>query len=343
MAEPTAASALAREMLARAVLLAEKSPVVDANPRVGCVLVDADGVVVGEGFHHGAGTAHAEIEALRAAGNFAKGATAYVSLEPCNHFGRTGPCTQALIEAGVAKVVYAVADPNPQAAGGAETLRQAGVETQYLPLPAAELSNRTWLFAQRNRRPFVTWKFAATLDGRSAAADGTSQWITGVEARADVHRLRAQCGAIVVGTGTVLADDPRLTVRHPDGTDAETQPVRVVLGSRPIPPDARVFDDAAPTQVLSASPQQALEIIAQQGIHHVWLEGGPTLAASFLAANLVDEVVVYLAPALLGAGKPAVSDYGVTSIADLRRWQLADVQRFGDDIRLIIRQPAAAN
>lgn len=324
--------------LRRAIALALRSPLPDPNPRVGAVLVSADGRVVGEGWHHGAGTPHAEVEALREAGPAARGATAYVSLEPCNHTGRTGPCALALLEAGVARVVYAQPDPDPTAAGGGETLRAAGVAVRGGLLAAeAEQVNRAWTRAVRLGRPFVTWKVAATLDGRTAAADGTSQWITSAPARADVHRLRASCGAVVVGTGTALADDPRLTVRTADGTPAERQPLRVVLGDRPVPSDARLHSDEAPTLLLPGhDPRGALTTLAGEGIRHVWLEGGATLAAAFLRAGLVDEVVAYLAPVLLGAGRPLVADLGIGTLSDAIHLDLVDVCRVGPDVRLTL-------
>src|SRR3954452_12951914 len=184
------------------------------NPRVGCVLLAPDGSEIVEGFHRGAGTPHAEAAALAEAGDAARGATAVVTLEPCNHTGRTGPCAQALIDAGVARVVFAQPDPNPVAAGGAETLRAAGVAVEMGLLEhEARLLNRSWTFALEHGRPFVTWKFASTLDGRSAAADGTSRWVSSRPARVDTHRLRAQCDVMMVGAGTVEIDDPELTVR----------------------------------------------------------------------------------------------------------------------------------
>ena len=199
---------------------------------------------------------------------------------------------------------YAVPDPDPAAAGGADRLADAGVAVAQGPLTAeAEALNRTWLHARRSGRPWVTWKTAATLDGRSAAADGTSRWITGETARADVHRLRARCGAVVVGTGTVLADDPALTVRGPDGAVTGRQPLRVVVGKRDLPAALRVLDDAAGSLVVaSRDPAEVLSVLHERQVHHVLLEGGPTLAAAFLRAGLVDEVVAYVAPVLLGAG-----------------------------------------
>lgn len=315
--------------LADAVELARRSPCPDPNPQVGAVVV-RDGVVVGRGWHHGAGTPHAEVEALRDAGESARSATAFVSLEPCDHTGRTGPCTRALVDAGIARVVYAQADPFPDAAGGAATLRAAGVAVEHAPLRTDV--NREWLVAMARGRPFVTWKYAATLDGRSAAADGTSRWITGEAARDDVHRLRARCGAVVVGTGTVLADDPALTVR---GHAVRSQPLRVVVGSREIPSAARVLDGEAEC-VRYRDPATALAGLHERGVRHVLLEGGPTLAAAFWRAGLVDEVVAYVAPALLGAGPTAVGDLGVSTIADAARLRLVDVTRLGDDVRLTL-------
>ena len=293
--------------MSRALDLAQSPGVpLGPNPRVGCVLLAPDGTTVAEGVHRGAGSPHAEIDALSRAGDRAHGATAVVTLEPCNHTGRTGPCAQALVDAGVARVVFAQADPNPLAHGGAETLRAGGVDVEGgLLADEARAVNRAWSFAHQERRPFVTWKLATTLDGRSAAADGTSRWISSLPARRDTHRLRATCDAVLVGTGTVLADDPRLTVRDDDDVDLprEQQPLRVVMGLREVPPDRRVLDDAAETVVLvTRDPGAALAELFERDLQHVFLEGGPTLAAAFLAAGLVDEVVAYVAPTLLGGG-----------------------------------------
>ena len=246
--DDVAAATTMRRAIALAELgLGSTSP----NPIVGCVIVGRDGSVVGEGYHVRAGEAHAEVIALRDAGGRAFGATAFVTLEPCRHIGRTPPCTRALIDAGVSRVVFAVADPDPLAGHGADELRAAGVlvEEGLLGDEAAR-SNAAWLHHARTGRPFVTWKYAATLDGRVAAIDGTSRWITGDAARHDVHLLRARSDAIVVGTGTVLIDDPRLDVRLPD-TSNSNRPLRVVVGHRRVPPDSKVLDDAAPTVLLN--------------------------------------------------------------------------------------------
>ena len=323
----------------RALHLAASGPWPDPNPRVGCVSVAPDGSVVAEGHHHGAGTPHAEVEALSEAGERARGATAYVTLEPCAHTGRTGPCADALVEAGVARVVFAQSDPNPDAMGGAERLHAAGVDVigGVLADEAGALNAR-WARGVALGRPLVTWKFAATLDGRSAAADGTSRWITSDASRADTHALRATRDAVLVGTGTLLADDPRLTARMPDGGLAERQPLRVVMGLRDVPGSAQAHD--GPGEVLhlrTRDPERALKELWHTGVRDVWLEGGPTLAAAFVTAGLVDDVYAYLAPALLGAGRPAVDDLGITTIADVRRLETVDVEVIGGDVRVHAR------
>jgi diaminohydroxyphosphoribosylaminopyrimidine deaminase/5-amino-6-(5-phosphoribosylamino)uracil reductase len=309
------------------------------NPRVGCLLLAPDGTVVAEGHHRGAGTPHAEIDALAQAGEAARGCTAVVTLEPCNHTGRTGPCAQALIDAGVARVVYAQADPNPLASGGAETLRAAGVDVLggLLAEAAAELT-AVWTFALTHGRPFVTWKAASTLDGRIAAADGTSRWITSAAARADVHELRAAVDAVLVGTGTVLEDDPHLAARSEGAVAEGRQPLRVVVGLRDLPAGARVLDDAAPTLHLRThDPHEVLAALTDREVQHVLLEGGPTLAAAFVRAGLVDAVRWYVAPALLGAGASALADAGMSTIAEALRLTVTDVALVGADVRIDAR------
>jgi diaminohydroxyphosphoribosylaminopyrimidine deaminase/5-amino-6-(5-phosphoribosylamino)uracil reductase len=336
------------EAMRRAIALAGRGlGTTSPNPVVGCLLLDAEGEVVGEGFHAYAGGPHAEIVALAQAGERARGGTAVVTLEPCNHTGRTGPCSHALINAGVRRVVIAVDDPTPVAAGGATTLRAAGVQVETgVRRKEAEQGNIAWLTAVRRTRPYVTWKFAATLDGRSAAADNTSQWITSAPARSDVHVLRGTMDAIMVGAGTVVADDPQLTVRDlRDGTLAIKQPLRVVVDSTGRTPEkARVRDVAAPTWIattreVGAGPDGRVDLHALlaalfgRGIRSVLLEGGPTLAGSFLAAGLVDQVIGYVAPKLLGAGKPALVDAGVGTIADAIELDLTDIAQIGPDLR----------
>ena len=330
-----AGSPTERTAMLRALELAATPGVpLGPNPRVGCVLLAPDGTTVAEGFHRGAGTAHAEADALAQAGERARGATAVVTLEPCNHTGRTGPCAAALVAAGVARVVYAQGDTSPVATGGAETLRAAGIEVEGgLLADEARALNRVWSFAVEHQRPFVTWKFATTLDGRSAAADGTSRWVSSLPARRDTHRLRALCDTILVGTETVLVDDPQLTVRDEDDRPLprEQQLLRAVMGLRDVPADRRVLDDAAETVVLpTRDPQEALAILFARGRQHVFLEGGPTLAAAFLTAGLVDEVVTYVAPMLLGAGRSAVADLGIGTIADAVHLDVSDVTVLGE-------------
>lgn len=301
------------------------------NPRVGCVIIDASGAEIAESHHRGAGTVHAEAAALREAGEAARGATAVVTLEPCNHTGRTGPCAEALIEAGVRRVVYAQPDANPVAAGGADALRAAGIDVEGgLLLDEARHLNRAWTFAVEHGRPFVTWKFATTLDGRSAAADGTSRWVSSRAARLDTHRLRAQCDTILVGTHTVEVDDPELTVRDEVDEPLPRQPLRAVMGLRELDPGRRVLNDRAETlRLQTRDPRTALATLYARDCQHVFLEGGPTLAAAFLDAGLVDEVVAYIAPMLLGAGSAAVGDLGIGTIADARRLDVADVTVLG--------------
>lgn len=323
------------DYLDRAVALALEGPARDRNPRVGCVLVGPDGEILAEGHHAGAGTAHAEAAALAAAGERAHGATAYVTLEPCSHQGRTGPCTQALLDASVARVVYAVPDPTETAAGGAAWLREYGVPVKHHPHTGADQLVADWARAQALGRPHVIWKIAGTLDGRVAAADGTSRWITSEPARQDSHDLRARVHAIVVGTGTALLDNPALTARAPDGSLLPDQPLRVVVGHRDLPEGAHLSTGPDPAlQVRSHDPHEVLQTLAERGVQTVLLEGGPTLGGAFWSAGCVDEVLAYVAPVLLGAGASAVPDLGIRTLSDAARLLLADVARVGPDLRL---------
>jgi diaminohydroxyphosphoribosylaminopyrimidine deaminase / 5-amino-6-(5-phosphoribosylamino)uracil reductase len=327
------------EAMRRALALAERGPVTGGNPQVGCVLLAPDGTVVGEGWHRGAGTPHAEVDALAKLGDKPAGVTAVVTLEPCNHTGRTGPCATALIDAGVARVVYAVSDPDPLAGGGVKHLRAAGVDVipGVLENEVAELL-RPWLIAARLGRPFVTVKWASSLDGRAAAADGSSQWITGTASRQHVHEQRARHDAIVVGTGTVLADDPALTARGDGGELLANQPVPVVIGERPVPGSAKLRSHPAGLiEIDNRDLDQALAVLFERGIRRVFVEGGPTIASAFIAAGLVDEFLLYLGPLLLGGGKLAVDDIGVASIADARTLTVTSVDRLGDDILVVAR------
>jgi diaminohydroxyphosphoribosylaminopyrimidine deaminase/5-amino-6-(5-phosphoribosylamino)uracil reductase len=331
----------------RALQLATRGPAKGINPRVGCVILSPHGEVLAEGWHRGAGSAHAEVDALsKLAPDEAYGATAVVTLEPCNHIGRTGPCAIALIDAGIARVVFAVSDPGDHSAGGADRLREAGIEvTAGVLAGEAEAFLDDWLFAARLRRPHVTVKWASSLDGRAAASDGSSQWITGPAARADVHRRRSAADAIAVGTGTVFADDPALTAREPSGEFFDVQPVPVVFGRRPVPSDAAVTRHPhAPIFVEGTDLVTDLRELQRRGIRSLFVEGGPTLASAFLSAGLVDELLVYLAPTLLGGPRLAVGDVGVGTIADARRFEFAETVRLGDDLLLVARpRPTEGN
>ena len=357
MATPAETAAMQRAL----VLAAESVGVSNPNPPVGAVVLSADGELVGEGRTQQVGGPHAEVMALRAAGQSAAGGTLVATLEPCRHTGRTGPCTEAIESAGVRRVVFAVGDPNGEAAGGAEDLRGRGIDVESgLLADDAAVTLAPWLTAVRRRRPHVTWKFATTLDGRTAAPDGTSRWITGPDARRDVHRLRAASDAVVVGIGTVLADDPQLTVRD---TSSVRQPLRVVVdGAARTPLSARILDDAAPTLVVVGTDADAervkglrstaadvvelprregridlgallAELFAREALL-LLLEGGATLAGSFVRDRLVDRVVAYYAPALLGAGPPVLGSAGVTTIGEAVRLEVETVTQVGADVRV---------
>ena len=362
MASPAELDAMRVAAVASRAALGRTSP----NPPVGAVVLDAAGTVVGTGHTRPPGGPHAELVALSEAGERARGGTLVVTLEPCRHTGRTGPCTEAVLAAGIARVVIACADPTPDAGGGAALLAEAGLDVESGVL-ADELALgplEAWLTSRRTGRPFVTWKYAATLDGRSAASDGTSRWVTGESARADVHRLRSEVDAVLAGVGTVLADDPMLNARLPGVPASEVpQPLRVVVDSAGRTPlTARAL--AAPEPALVAMTASAAlrdpgyprvlalptshdghvdlsalldRLATDHDVVSVLLEGGPVLAGAFVAAGLVDRVVGYVAPALLGAGAPALAAAGVGTIADAHRLRLDEVTRFGDDLRLIMR------
>ncbi|GAB2470087.1 bifunctional diaminohydroxyphosphoribosylaminopyrimidine deaminase/5-amino-6-(5-phosphoribosylamino)uracil reductase RibD [Xylanimonas ulmi] len=344
---PTHVADLAAAM-DRALTLAARGPAHGPNPRVGCVLLapqrpgDVARRVIGEGWHRGAGTDHAEVAALadaRERGNDPRAATAVVTLEPCDHTGRTGPCARALLDAAVAEVVYALDDPGQASGGGAQTLRAHGVLVSGGLRAAASLDLvRAWRHALRAARPYVTLKLATTLDGRVAAPDGTSRWITGPAARAHAHAVRATVDAIAVTTGTALADDPALTARTPDGALAGHQPLRVVVGHRDLPPGARLHGPGG--QVVRLRTHDAATVLAalhEREVRHLLVEGGPALATALLAAGVVDEVHAYLAPVLLGAGPSAVAPFGVTTLSGAPRWRTVSVQRLGDDALLVAR------
>ncbi|MET1065680.1 MAG: bifunctional diaminohydroxyphosphoribosylaminopyrimidine deaminase/5-amino-6-(5-phosphoribosylamino)uracil reductase RibD [Arthrobacter sp.] len=318
-----------------------------ANPLVGAVIIARDGTRVATGHHRGAGTAHAEADAIAQAaaqGLDLSGTTMVVTLEPCNHCGRTGPCAQAIIRAGITDVVYAVDDPHDPAAGGAATLRASGVRVRS-GLGAVEALdlNRRWFASVAGERPFVTLHIAQTLDSRIAASDGTSQWISSPESLADNHALRGRIDAILVGTQTVLVDNPRLTARNADGEPAGKQPLRAVMGYRAIPDGAAIHgDDGKVLHLPTRDPAEALDVLFAAGVRHLMVEGGSRILSAFLAAGLVDELIVYVAPTLLGSGTAALEDLGINTLADAQHWDWdpasgGAVQMLGRDLRLHLR------
>lgn len=315
------------------------------NPQVGALILSPSGEVLAEGWHRGAGTAHAEVDALsRLSADQTRGATAVVTLEPCNHQGRTGPCAVALLDAGIARVIYSVTDPDDLSRGGAARLAEHGVEViGHVRSDEGQSLLDSWLTVIRLGRPHVTVKWAQSLDGRAAAADGTSQWITGPAARADVHRRRATADAIVAGIGTVLADDPALTARDVDGTLFPHQPIPVVLGQRCIPDDAQVRQHPHPLIHRDGNDLPLLlSDLRDRGIQRVFVEGGPTIASAFIRDALADEILTYIAPTLLGYGadgsdRPALRSLGVDTISDQRRLTITAVDTLGDDLLIISR------
>lgn len=324
--------------MARALEVARRGPLAGGNPRVGCVLLDAAGRVLAEGHHEGAGTPHAETAALAALPAGVRPHTAVVTLEPCDHTGRTGPCSLALIEAGVRRVVYAVEDPGEASGGGAKRLAAAGIDVERGVLAdevGAELE--PWLTAVRRGRPWVTVKWAATLDGRMAAADGSSQWITGPVARAAAHRLRADSDVVLTGTGTVLADDPAMTARDAAGALLDRQPLPVVVGATPVPGDARVRSHPRGMRQVDAPLDDVLADLFAAGARRVLVEAGPRLTSAVLAAGLADDLVVHLAPKLLGGPATATGDLGVGGIAEAIDLDLTRIERLGDDLAVHAR------
>jgi diaminohydroxyphosphoribosylaminopyrimidine deaminase/5-amino-6-(5-phosphoribosylamino)uracil reductase len=366
--DPVEFSASDYAMMARALRLAERGAfTTKPNPMVGCVLAK-DGVVVGEGWHHRAGGPHAEVFALEAAGENARGATAYVTLEPCSHVGRTGPCADALIAAGVVRVVAAMRDPNPLVHGaGFDRLQAAGISVQSgLMEPLARQLNRAYLSRIERGRPWLRIKLAISIDGRSALKSGDSKWISGEASRQDVQRWRARSGAILTGAGTVLIDDPLLTVRLPaDAPDYEREfvpPVRVVLdpglatvarghvreGDAPTlyihAADARMPRgiDAAhahvPVQAGLFDLEAVLGLLAARDINEVQVEAGATLAGAFLAAGLVDEILLYVAPVILGDNaRPMFEGLPIDTMAERLSMSIVETRRIGEDVRLLLQ------
>lgn len=329
-----------------ALSLASNGPVTGVNPRVGCVILRPDGSTAAEGWHRGAGTAHAEVDALsRLEPGEAVGLTAIVTLEPCNHHGRTGPCSQALIDAGITRVVYAVDDPGARSSGGGRRLDEAGVtvESGVLRDEGSEFLRR-WLLAERLGRPFVTVKWASSLDGRAAAADGTSRWITGTAARQHVHEQRASHDVILVGTGTVLADDPSLTARGDGGELLENQPWPVIVGERPIPVDSVILrHPRGALETRTRDLEAVLRDLYAREVRSVFVEGGPTIASEFVRRGLADDLLVYLAPTLIGGPRLALGDVGVDTIDDQHRLRVMSVTPLGDDLAILARTQSGSS
>ncbi|MDH4274860.1 MAG: bifunctional diaminohydroxyphosphoribosylaminopyrimidine deaminase/5-amino-6-(5-phosphoribosylamino)uracil reductase RibD [Gammaproteobacteria bacterium] len=349
--------------MAHALRLAEQGLYsTDPNPRVGCVIV-RDGTVVGAGYHQRAGESHAEVYALRAAGERARGADVYVTLEPCNHHGRTPPCSAALIAAGVARVVIAAVDPHPKASGGIAVLRAAGIRVDSGVLAAqAEAQNPGFFSRWRRARPWVRSKLAMSLDGRTALASGASQWITGADARRDVQRWRARSSAILTGSGTVLTDNPRLTVRAEElGEPVTRQPMRVVIdGQARTPHDAAILNRDARTLIVTAGARSAwpadvehlecaganghvdlvklMQELARRDVNEVLVEAGARLNGALLEAGLIDECIIYIAPLLLGDSARGLFHLPqIATMQDKRALDIIDVRAVGRDWRLLAR------
>ena len=300
------------------------------NPNVSAAIYSTDGNFISDGFHNRKlSPDHAEVVAIKKAGASARGATIVVSLEPCAHTGTTPPCTQAIIDAGISKVIYAVKDPNPVAMGGAEKLAAAGIEVEFNQSPVLAFAQRAWLHKVVTGRPLMIWKVATTLDGKVAATDGTSQWITSPNSREDVQVLRSQSDAILIGTNTAIVDNPHLIPRG-----QSVRPVRVICGEQEIPTTHRIFDEEARTiLVKSKSIPDLMNLLADEKFNQILVEAGPTLGSALLASGNIDELVIYQAPKLLGAGKDFVSNLGITTLDDHLELELLSVERIESDIK----------
>lgn len=345
---------LDQDYMAEAIQLARRGlNTTTPNPRVGCVLVK-DHQIIGRGFHHKAGEGHAEVNALadvkathdEQAAGLLKGATAYVTLEPCSHFGRTPPCSQALIDHGIARVVSGMTDPNPQVAGnGLKMLQEAGIETVSPCLEADAMAlNRGFIKRMKTGMPYVRIKLAISLDGRTAMQSGESQWITGPEARHDVQKLRAQSCAIITGADSVLIDNPSMTVRLEElGGITERQPLRILIDSQQrVPSTAKIFQQDGETRVISSKDGSKIDLtkllksLADEGHQEILVETGANLAGAFIEQKLVDELVVYCAPTLLGSSARSLAQLSFEKMNQQIRWQWQDVRMVGNDLRLTL-------
>jgi diaminohydroxyphosphoribosylaminopyrimidine deaminase/5-amino-6-(5-phosphoribosylamino)uracil reductase len=305
------------------------------NPIVGAVITSATGEFISEGFHHGGD--HAEVVAIKAAKEIPTGAIIYVTLEPCNHQGKTPPCTDAIIKAGLSKVVYAVSDPNPVAAGGAQRLQGAGIEVVAgLGETQARHDNRAWLTKVELGRPRITWKIASTMDGKVTAGDGSSKWITGEPARTDVAIMRSQADAIVTSTATVMADNPGLTAKG-----LGKNPVRIVMGTRELTNDLQIFGNDAETLFIKSHDfSELIKVSKDRDFTSLMIESGPTFGTALLKEDLVDEIVLFQAPTFLGTGTPVVGDVGITNISGRLDFEISDVEVIGADLKITLIKSA---
>ncbi|MFM8927181.1 MAG: bifunctional diaminohydroxyphosphoribosylaminopyrimidine deaminase/5-amino-6-(5-phosphoribosylamino)uracil reductase RibD [Rhodoluna sp.] len=318
----------------RAMELSLLGPKYGANPQVGAVILDENLNIIAEGFHNGAGTEHAEVSALSKLSTVPQNATAVVTLEPCNHHGRTGPCAQALIDAGIANVVFGAFDPGLESSNGRATLEAAGIKVLGgLLEDEIKTQQKIWFTATTLGRPFISLKWAQTLDGRSAASDKTSKWISGNASRNHVHRMRSEIDAILVGTSTALIDDPELTARKEDGSLYEHQPVRVVVGESYLPETLRVFNELAETKIFKTRDlSEVLTNLYQAGMKHLLVEGGAKVISAFIAAGLFDEILIYQAPLMVGGGNVAVENIGVATMQEAIKLEFTELLRLDQDI-----------
>ena len=303
------------------------------NPIVGAVILGPLHEFISEGFHSGGD--HAEVVAIKSASHIPSGSSIYVSLEPCAHFGNTPPCVEAIIAAGISRVVFSVRDPNPVAAGGLAKLMEAGIEVlaEYMD-EQGEFLNRDWLTKARSGRPRLVWKVAITLDGKSAAADGTSKWITCQESRQRVAQLREESDAILIGTGTALADNPHLV---PLNSERAVNPVRVVIGDGEIPLNFHLHDASAETIFISGHSFEPLfEVARDRGWNRILVEAGANVGSALLSANLLDEIHAFIAPTILGPGKSFIGDLGINTLEERMDFEIATLNSSGSDIEVVM-------
>lgn len=302
------------------------------NPIVGCIIVDSNNIVIAEEFHNGG--AHAESKAINSIKVIPEGATLFTTLEPCNHQGKTEPCSDLIIKSGIKNVIYSIADPNSVAQGGSKKLREAGLNvTSGVLSEKVEFTNRHWLQKIKTGRPYFTWKIAMTLDGKIAALDGSSKWITSVESRDEVSKLRSQADAVLIGTGTALADNPSLNSHNP----GSRQPLRIVMGKSEVPVSHKLNDDSAPTHFLkSHESTDLIKLLSDLEINQVLVESGPNLATSLLKLGLIDEIVAYIAPSILGSGSSFVGDLDISSLSERMDYQIHSFTQVGNDLRVTL-------